>query len=116
MSAGMEYAYNFAKASKGGGVFGWFYKTFNSTKYEKTLNSLASIKKIIDTDMYFANNNTYNLYLELMEESTSVTGEYMPVWKPTPCTVTQQEVEDQQIVVVEELYKMKKVRKPRISD
>lgn len=98
---------NFAKASQGGGFFGWIYKSFNSEKYNNTLKSLQSIKKSIDTDAYFANNRTYSLYLALMEDAAAATGQTMPAWKPTPCTVTEQEVEEQQIVAVEALYKAK---------
>ena len=96
MSVGMEYACKYAEAAKGGGLLGWLYKTFNKDKYDDMMKSLEWIKDNIDDQMDFTSNETYNFYLDALEEAMMEENMVVPAMEKTPCEVTYKEIVESQ--------------------
>ena len=104
LSVGMTYATKYVEAVNGKGVLGWIYKNFtNKDDYNELMRQLNSIKASIDQSIKFANNGTYNFYLEDKEANNALNG---VEWEKTPCNVTEKEVEESVTKVPDVIFEL----------
>ena len=88
VSVGVEYATKYVEAVKGKGVLGWIYKNLtHKDDYNKVIEQLNSIKNSVDQAIEFANNKTYDFYLEDMQTVVKIP------WEKTGCEITKEEID-----------------------
>ena len=71
MDMGMDYAKDFVKAVRSGGVVNWLYSFFNQTKYDELEKTLGNIQENMNSEMLFVSNYMMNLYLDEYGSSVS---------------------------------------------